>query len=496
MSSTGRTIAKNATVLMASQLVTWGLTLILTIFVPRYLGAENVGKLNFANSMWAIVAVFVTFGMDTLLTKEIARIPARAVSLFGNTVILRGGLQVLGFLALAFYMWLFRNRYAPETTYVVFLVGFSSLVWQFIGASQAVLQGLERMEYISIANVAGKAVNTLVCIAALLAGFSVYMVAVVAAIAALVTFSIELVAQKRLTGSLKLRFERPEAGRMMRASFPYFLSSVFLVIYMQVDIVIISLLVDERAVGWYGAADQLFGTFLFIPTVFITAVFPALSRMYETSADSLPKLMRKSWDLLILIAIPIGLGLLVIAGPLVVLLFGPEFAPSGPILALMGIVLILTYQNILLGRFLIATDRQRSWTIVMATAAIASVPLDFLLVPWCQRQFGNGAIGGALSFIVTELVMNIVGVWLLPRGSLGRSNVRVAVSGLIAGVVMVAATWPLRNYFLGLPIVVGAAVYMALIVILRVLPAEDWQLVGSLGRGAIQRLRRRRSTSS
>jgi O-antigen/teichoic acid export membrane protein len=495
VSSTGRTIAKNATVMMASQLVTWSLALLLTIFLPRYLGAANLGKLNFAGSMWAIVTVFVIFGMDTLLTKEIARMPARAVRLFGNTIVLRIGLQLLGYLALTIYLWLFRDRYPPGTLLVVYIVGLSTLVWQLNSACQAVLQGLERMEYISLADVAGKLTNTLICIAVLLAGFGVYAIAAVGVLAALVSFGVQFTAVRRLAGPLKLRFERPEAARMMRASFPYFLSSVFLVIYMQVDIIIISLLVNERAVGWYGAADQLFGTFLFIPTVFITAVFPALSRMYETAADALPRLMRKSWDLLILVAIPIGLGLVVIAGPLVVLLFGPEFAPSGPILALMGIVLILTYQNILLGRFLIATDRQRSWTVVMAAAAIASVPLDLLLVPWCQRQFGNGAIGGALSFIVTELGMNIVGLWLLPRGSLGWSNVRVAASGLAAGLVMVAVVWPLRTYFLGLPIVVGAVVYLALIVILRALPREDWQLAGSLARGAVQRLKNRRTSS-
>jgi hypothetical protein len=132
----------------------------------------------------------------------------------------------------------------------------------------------------------------------------------------------------------------------------------------------------------------------------------------------------------------------------------------------------------------------------MAVTAIVTVPLDFLLVPWCQQQFGNGAIGGALSFIVTELAMNIVGIWMLPRGSLGRSNVRVAVLGLAAGLAMVATTWPLRGSFLGLPIAVGAAIYVALIVILRVLPAEDWQLMSSLARGAARRVLGHRSASS
>ena len=322
-------------------------------------------------------------------------------------------------------------------------------------------------------------------------GYGVYVVAVVAVVAAAVTLIIELAAANRLAGPLRFSLAPREAGRVLRDSFPYFMSGAFLVFYMQVDIVIISLLVSERAVGWYGAADQLFGTLLFIPTVFITAVFPALSRLYAQAADALPKLMRKSWDLLMLFAIPIGLGLWVIADPLVVLLFGGEFAPSGPILALMGIVLILTYQNILLGQFLISTDRQNAWTVVMAVTAGVTIPLDFLFVPWCQRQFGNGAIGGALSFILTELAMNVVGVKLLPAGSLGRSNVRTGALGAVAGLAMVAVTWPLRWHFLALPVSAGAVVYVGLILLLRVLPPEDLRLFVSLAQGLLGRFRRK-----
>jgi hypothetical protein len=80
---------------MASQLVTWALTFALTIILPRYLGAVNAGKLTIANSIWAIVAIIATFGMDTLLTKEIARKPAQAARLFGASVALRAILFLL-----------------------------------------------------------------------------------------------------------------------------------------------------------------------------------------------------------------------------------------------------------------------------------------------------------------------------------------------------------------------------------------------------------------
>ncbi len=484
--STGRRIAKNASVLMASQLTTWVLTLALTIFLPRYLGATAVGRLNLANSLWAIAAIIVAFGLDTFLTKEIARQPEHTTELLGNALVLRAGLYAIAFVVMIVYVQLV--GYPVETAIVILIIGIATFFWQCISAIQAALQGLEQMHYMSIGNIAGKAVNTIVCITLLLLGYGVYLVAAVSALAALVSLSLQVYYLNRLQ-RVRLIFNPASWKRLLRGGLPYLMSGVFLVAYMQIDVVIMSWLVDERAIGWYSAAMQLFGTLLFIPTVFMAAIFPSLTRMYAAGTSNLTTLTRKSFDLLLILSIPIGLGIFVVADPLVVLLFGPEFANSGPILAVLGFVLICTYQNMLIGQFLISMDRQNAWTIVMAIATVATLPLDLALIPWCQAQFGNGALGGALSFFLTELGMLLIGLRMLPRGSLDRSNVRTALRASIAGLLMVAATWWARPYLIVLPIAIGVAVYAGAVLILRVVPKEDLDLFKSLAQSLFKRLR-------
>ncbi|MCA9930596.1 MAG: flippase, partial [Anaerolineales bacterium] len=430
MKSTGKTIAKNAGVLMASQLTTWILTLLLTMFLPRFLGAKAVGQFHFANSLWAIAAIAVTFGMDRLMTKEIARTPDKAADMFGTTIFARALLYLVGFSGIALYLTLL--DYPAETVQVVFIIGIAQLLWQFVSAATAVLQGLEQMQYISIANIAGKIFNTVVAISLLLLGYGVLVIAAVTIGTALVSLLVMLWYLRRVI-PLRLHIRPRAVIHMLRAGSPYLLTQLSLVIYMQVDIVIISLLVNEETIGWYGVADQLFGTFLFIPTVFMTAVFPALSRMYTTDTHSLSRLMSKSFNLLLTLSVPIGLGLIVVADQLVVLLFGPEFVNSGPVLAMFGLVLILTYQNMLLGQFLVSTDRQNKWTVVMIVAAIVTIPLDLLLIPWCVQTFANGAVGGAAAFVITEAGMMIAGLSLLPKGSLTRANASMAARILLAG---------------------------------------------------------------
>ena len=86
---TGRTIAKNASVLLVSQVITWSLTLLMTLFLPRYLGVSAVGQFHLANSLWAIVAVLASFGMNTLVTKEIARDGSQLSKLISTSIFIR-----------------------------------------------------------------------------------------------------------------------------------------------------------------------------------------------------------------------------------------------------------------------------------------------------------------------------------------------------------------------------------------------------------------------
>ena len=474
---------------MASQLVTWSFALVVAIFLPRLLGAGAVGKLYLGHSIWGMVAVLVTFGTDTYLTREVARDSARLGRLFGNVLVIRTGLFLGAALVVAGYVSI--ANYPSDTVFVIAILAISGFGWQFAGASQSALEGLERMEFTSLGYVVGRAVYSMGAIALLLVGQGVVAVAAMAGVAAAVQVVVQYGAMSRL-GVLTLAIDPPAIVGLARSSLPFLLSSAFLAVYQQVDVIIISLLVDEVTIGWYGAASQLLGALLFVPSVFVTALFPALSRLHAGGGVGASRVISKSFDLMLTLGVPMGFGLTVIAEPLVLLLYGPGFSGTGPVLALMGVVLVLTYQNVLVGRYLISAGRQNAWTLAMAVGTILTIPLDLWLVPVCHQAFGNGGIGGALSFIVTELGMVVWGILLLPEGSLSRANAWLAVRTVAAGLAMAAIAWALRGQFIVVPIVVAGLAYGVLALVLRLVDREDLEVASALARTAVSRVRRAR----
>ncbi len=481
---------KNASAMLISQVVTWTLTLVFSIVMRRVLGPEGSGHIVIAQSIWLIAGVFIGFGMDLLLTKEIARNPERAAELLGTSYLMRVGFYLIGSVVVFGYSALL--GYDPQTTLLVQVVGLSTLFMQLAKASQATHQGLETMEFISISDIASKLANTLLGVLVLFLGFREMAVAWVMVAATLVLF----LAQAYFLRSrhwLRPTFRRDLTLWMLRASLPYMASVFGMVAYSELSVISISMQVDTAEVGWYGAATQIFGTLLFGAVVYNTVTFPSMARAHTATPERMPELLRRNLEFILLLSVPIGLGVFAVGDKLMVLLFGADFAPSGQILQVLGFILIFMYLNVLFGQYFNAIDRQHIWTTVVIISALLIVPLNFIMVPWAQRTFGVGALGGAFSFLITEAGQFVAGWLLVPRGTLTLRSVRYILQVSLAGVLMVACVWMVRDMFIAVPIVVGALTYPALALLLGAISQEDLALIRQTGRGLFARIRSART---
>lgn len=477
---------------MGSQLITWSFAFFLTIFLPRYIGPAGIGQYALALSIWIVLEQFMEFGTTKFMTKEIARFPEKTSKLVSAAIIIRAVLFVISCIALSTYLYVM--HYPIETVYVILILGFFVPIGQLSRAISAALVGLEIMEYISLADVIGKAIQLIVVFIIMWLGLGIYAVAVTAGLVEVTSFIVHFVALRRRF-PIHIRVDKSLVIWMFKSSLPFVLSGLVLTIYQEIDMIIMSALVNEVVMGWYSVAVRLSATFLFVPTILATAVFPAFARVHKDASDETVdgtiKLLSKSTDLMFLFGIPIGFGLASIANQLAVFFFGEEFAQAGPVLALMGFVMVFIYLTAIFGQYIIATDRVNIWTSFMVVATLVTIPLDLLMIPWFQQEFGNGAIGGAFAFMITELGMAIGGLLLLPRGTLTWSSVRIATLSLVAGVTMMGACWLVRDMILVVPVIVGAATYSSIILLLRVIPREDIIVLRNLSQDLVARLRAR-----
>ena len=416
-------------------------------------------------------------GTNTLLTLEMARSRDRGVALIPGVAALRSFSFLVATVAVGVFSAL--APYDGTTRLVIAIAAVGAFFSLQAEVARAAMYGLQRMAVAARVDVTTKVALVLTVVTVLALGGDVRAAAIAGTAIAAASCALFW---WQLRSLVPIRFTKPSDGarQALRGGSPYLFSDVTHIVYLQIDFVVISLLASREEVGWYSAANLLFASLLFVPTIFMTALFPRIAKMHLEGAGSTDALLHRAVRSMLLLGAPIGLGTLVVAEPVVVLMSGERFREAGNVLEIFGIVLMLEFLTILFGRFAVATGRHKFFNTLLVIVTVSSIPLDLVLVPWTRDRYGNGAMGGALAYIVTELFIVASCVIVLARTLVSWSSLIRVVKVAAASAAMVASAWPLRDIALPLAIVVGAVAYLAVTFVLRTLDPEERELASAL----------------
>jgi len=460
-------ISRSVTV-VSSRVLTWGLAFIMTVMMPRYLGAEGYGRLYLAQAITGIMAILVEFGLNSLVTRDVARRPAEAVGYLKSGTILKAALWVVGAAAVAVFVQVV--GYPAETRITVAILAVAVLFSAGSTLIVSVLQATDRMGWIAASTVAEKAIYVGLGVAALLLGYGVRTLAMVVLISAAAKFLLDLWWLRRLSVRVDLSSERERLGvrTLFKRTLPFFSVLFFGAIYFRADTLILSLMESEAVIGYYGAAYRLFQTTYILADAFVFALFPLFCRLSPVSNEGLAASAQKSLDTLLLLGIAITAGMFMLSDEIVSLLYGPGFAESVPLLRVLSIAIALMYANGIFVQLLLATDRQKRLARTAAVAAVGNIAVNVALIP------AFGALGAAIATVVTELIVICLNFSFLPRELTRRLRFGTPGKYVLAALVMSGALAFLNGWTLLVLVPLGVLVYFVAIVVLKAVPPDDW----------------------
>jgi O-antigen/teichoic acid export membrane protein len=466
----GSRLARNLTALLGGQAVTWTMTLLWTLIVPRALGPAGLGLVVTAMSVCGVVSLVLGLGTRTYIMREIVVDQADAPRLVGTGIMLR--LLTAPLFAIALVVYAHFADYDHEARLVLYLVGAATILTLLAEPMQAGFQGIERMQYLAYSDVLNKSSLGLIGIAVVLVGFRAVGIAANMALVAAVVLVLNLYWLRRFF-RIHLRTRLGELASMMKHSFAYMAYGVFGMFYLWIDTVMLSLMTRSEVVGWYGAPTRLFQTLMFIPVLVSTAWLPRMIAAHEESPERLLKTARTPVELVIVLSAPICAGTAMVAGTLVPLLYGPAYTNAVPVMVVLGLCLPAMYANIILAALLVAQKRQIVWTWVMVGSAIFNPLVNLVLIPWTQHQYGNGAIGAALSLLLTELLMVAMGMWLVGRHLYTRSLIKRCSLVIASSAAMWVVAYLARPLGFLVSTAAGCLTFVALVAVLRIIRPDE-----------------------
>lgn len=464
---------------MVQQIITWTSTFVLMLFLPRYLGPVNYGRIYLAISIAGIFGMIIDYDGRSGVAKRISRSPEGRAGILVNAIGFRVLFWILSFSCMLIFALV--SDYPDAVKILLVIFGFEML-WN--GARTVIwgmFTGLEKIQYSFIGTITERIFISAVSIAAIFLKANVTVIAIIMISGTLINFLICVRFATRLIPSFP-KFDWKKSMILVKEGIPYLLYTIFGFIYYRIDTVMLSFRTPETVVGWYGASYKFFDVLAFLPSIYSISILPILSKLRGKEDDALARTTRKSLEFIILAGIPISLSVIFFSHEIIDFFFGMKgYQPSVLNLQIFSIGLLLIYIDMILSAALIACDKQRLWAVVALTAIFINVALNLFAIPYTQSKFGNGGIGAAIATIITEYFVMVCALLILPKEILGNARSSQTIKALVAGMVMGLTLYFLRMssiFWIG-QIFVGIATYIFMIFLLKTIPPDELDFLKS-----------------
>ena len=336
---TERKIFANTFVLTTGHGAAQLLNFLFVIYFARAFGVEALGAYSFAISAATIASVFVSFGSNSLALREIARDPREETRLVGSLVPIQ---LCTGFLVFGVVTIVGKSFDLGGIAYgMLLLMALSHVVMRWSGLIGARFGAREQMAYLSGAEALRNLVRLLLGIA-FISLFNDPVVAVGAfPIASLLVYLWLYFASTRSFGAPQFSLSRLRAVALAVAAWPYFSILVLGVLYDRLGIIFLRAIQSESAVGYFASAERLIVPVGLLYTMFLSSVFPVLSRLTAQDEQAMDTLVARCLRLLIVLTLPVGVLLYLFSADIIAILFGQEFGESAGVLRVAAWVFVI-----------------------------------------------------------------------------------------------------------------------------------------------------------
>ena len=451
--------------MLTAKVVARLIALVTVLYMIRKLGQVQYGTFALLVNLTAIVSVVLDLGFNVLFVREGSRDHSQIQRYLRNVMSVRLVMSGISLVLLAALV-------IPFGLGALLVPGFVLMV--LTSYSTLLRNGLYAVQQLGYEAVAVVIESAVLLVLILYGGLTnqgvVYYVWAYAIQYAFscVYFSIVL-AVKRIA-LVGLQFEAPLLREWFWKGLPFALTFVLTILYFRIDQPLIAAFKGLGQAGLYAAAYKPIESLLFVPITFLSIVFPVLSVYYRERRADLLEAVSRFYKGLLLMGWPVSMGIFVLAHPLTPLLLGRGFLASEPALRVLALALGIAFVNNAFIGALNASDHQSSFTWAAGWSVVANLALNLALIPLFGYQ------GASWATVLTELVLGAAG-WILTARYVGRIPVlQLSWRILLAGVIMGAAIYPLSSLEgikVAIPIVAGAVVYAAFVLLLRALSDEE-----------------------
>ncbi|MBI5728494.1 MAG: flippase [Candidatus Magasanikbacteria bacterium] len=431
--STTRKIAHNAIAQIASKIISTALGLVALGIMFRALGPEQFGWYITATSFLQFIGILIDFGLIPVTAQMLSE-PA-----YEKNYLLK---NLLGFRVVSALLFLAPSPllvlFFPYPTPIKIAVGIMSIGFLATAVNQIFIgfyQTKLRTHIQAGSEVLGRILLVIgvVLLQRQSAAF-LPMMAVVTASTIASTAVLWLSTGREIR--LGLGFDLSLWRAIIQKMWPVAISIICNVVYLKGDVVLLSLFRSQTEVGMYGAAYRMLDVVTQSAMLLMGLLLPLLVATWSRGQrEEFRHYLQRSFDTLMLFAVPIMVGTILLAAPIMQFIAGPKFSAAGNILRILSIAVFGVFIGAVFGHTALAIGRQKTALWIFASDAVITLIGYLVFIP------KYGAMGAAWMSVFSELYAGFLLLLLVRHYS--QIFPRLQLLGKIAAASLVMAFVPL-----------------------------------------------------
>lgn len=371
-------------------------------YVCRVIEADGIGQINFFQSIISYISLFTCLGIPMYAIREIARNRSDVVQMNRTAMeilLLHSMLTLVGYAIVAI---LCLTVPQIQVNIPLFLILSLTIFFTAIGC-EWFYQGIEDFKYITIRGLIIKTVSVVLLFIFVKSKTDLLYYGCYTVFGVLGGNIFNFFRLRKYIHRENIIFSELHIKRHIKPVLKVFSFSVVTSIYLQLNTVLLGFLKNALAVGYFAAATKVMQMLLTMSVCLGSVMMPRASHLIaENKEAEFNRLIQKSYDFTLAIALPMTIGLIFCAPSLITALCGVKFEHSIlPSQIIAPIILMVAISNVFGIQVLFPKGKINIVTLCCGIGAVADLILNLCLIPLFSY------IGTSIAYLGAEVATTV-----------------------------------------------------------------------------------------
>jgi len=404
-------------------------------YICRVIEADGIGQINFFQSIISYISLFTCLGIPMYAIREIARDRSDVVQMNRTAMeilLLHSMLTLVGYAIVAI---LCLTVPQIQVNIPLFLILSLTIFFTAIGC-EWFYQGIEDFKYITIRGLIIKTVSVVLLFIFVKSKTDLLYYGCYTVFGVLGGNIFNFFRLRKYIHRENIIFSELHIKRHIKPVLKVFSFSVVTSIYLQLNTVLLGFLKNALAVGYFAAATKVMQMLLMMSSCLGSVMMPRASHLIaENKENEFNRLIQKSYDFTLAVALPMTIGLIFCAPSLIMALCGVKFEHSIlPSQIIAPIILMVAISNVFGIQVLFPKGKTNIVTLCCGIGAVADLILNLCLIPFFSYIGTSIAYLGAE--VATTVSMYFIGRRYIPIIYFKKSHLTYALGCIVMALAL------------------------------------------------------------